>query len=84
MGNEVQLCTTCTHRVNELQHDDAAFVLKSEYEDVKNESMEEEYVEVNSLDEIEPNDSLVKKERTARSGKTRNKRRFGYDQMSRF
>lgn len=57
-------------------------MLKSEYEDVKNESMEEDYVEVNALDDIEPNDSLAKKERVARSGKTRNKRRFGYDQMS--
>ncbi|KAI6183775.1 hypothetical protein M3Y97_00525000 [Aphelenchoides bicaudatus] len=82
LGNEVNLCNTCTHRVNELQHDEAAFVLKSEYEEVKNEAMEEDYVEVNALDDMEQqSESLAKKERSARASKTRNKRRFGYDHM---
>lgn len=41
-------------------------------------------VDVNSLDDPgnETEDSLAKKERAARAGKSRNRRRFGYDQMS--
>lgn len=82
------MCPTCTHRVNELQHDEAAFALKSEYENVKNDSMEyNDEVDVNSIDDpaTELNDSLAKKERAAaRASKTRSRRRFGYDQMRKY
>jgi hypothetical protein len=63
--------------------------LKSEYESVKNESMDDEYgddIDVNAIDDAgnETSDSLAKKERIARPQKSRGKRRFGYDEMSRF
>jgi hypothetical protein len=45
-----------------------------------------EDIDVNSLEDgsNDAGDSLAKKERNVRSGKGRNKRRFGYDQMSKF
>ncbi|KAI6234392.1 hypothetical protein M3Y99_00789700 [Aphelenchoides fujianensis] len=43
-GNEVQLCNSCTHRVGELQHDNAAFALKSSYEPQRAEHATDEEV----------------------------------------
>ncbi|KAI6218128.1 hypothetical protein M3Y95_01187500 [Aphelenchoides besseyi] len=44
-ANEVQLCSGCTHRVSELQHDDAAFALKLEVDGRQSDDALEEAIE---------------------------------------
>ncbi|KAI6179411.1 hypothetical protein M3Y98_00607400 [Aphelenchoides besseyi] len=44
-ANEVQLCSGCTHRVSELQHDDAAFALKLEVDSRQSDDALEETIE---------------------------------------